>query len=62
MVNSNSNILLVIDFVIALCNTISGNLTVTLSDHHLKLLMALDTFNTFTPMSNKYERDWLRLD
>ena len=60
MVNSNSNILLVNDFVIALPSTISGNLTVIRPPS--KASHGSTTINISTPMSNKYERDWLRLD
>lgn len=44
-------------------NTMSGNLTATLSDHHPQFFIAPNIFlNFFCPRFNKYERDLQRFD
>ena len=47
----------------AVSNVISGNLTVSISDHLSQFILAhIIFFNDSYPKSNNYERHWLRFD
>ena len=47
----------------AVPNTISSNLTASISDHLPQFLLTLNIFfNASNPKSNNYDRDWSRLD
>ena len=63
---ADSNFKIFIDKVFSnmtLPNTMSGNLTATLSDHHPQFFIAPNIFlNFFFPRFNKYERDFQRFD